>query len=155
MRWLIIAALSTSAIMAAATKPDFSGSWQLDPLRSRYDAKVPAPKSGSLIIEHSDPNVRIELTTMTAKGPEHYSFELTTDGTEVSKTIDGKPYTALAHWGDINGTRLVLTIKQETPSGTVETSRMMRLGDKGKILTTVLTIKDSSGQRKANEFYTK
>ncbi len=37
----------------------------------------------------------------------------------------------------------------------METSRLMRLGDKGRILTTVLTIKDSSGKRKANEFYTK
>lgn len=61
---------------------------------------------------------------------------------------------ALARRGDIHGTRLVLTIKQETPTGAMETSRLMLLGDKGRIQTTVLTITDSSGQRKANEFYT-
>ena len=107
------------------------------------------------MIEHRGSNLRIDLATVTATGPQNYSFELAMDGVEVPKPIDGKTYTALARWGDIDGTRLVLTIKQETPSGSMETSRVMRLGDKGRILTTVLTIKDSSGQRKANEFYTK
>lgn len=153
--WVLTATLAASAILAAAPKPDFSGAWHLDPLRSRFNAKVPAPKSGTLMIEHRGPNLRIDLTTVTAKGPQNCSFELTTDGAEVRKTIDGQPYTATARWGDLDGTRLVLTIKQETPSGTMETSRVMRLGDKGRILTTVLTIKDSSGPRNANEFYTK
>ncbi len=153
--WMLIATVATSVILAAAPKPDFSGTWQLDTLRSRYNAKVPAPKSATLIIEHRGSNLRIDLTTLTAKGPQHYAFELAVDGAEVTKTTDGQPYTALARWGDIDGTRLVLTIKQETPTGAMETSRLMRLGDKGRILTTVLTIKDSSGKRKANEFYTK
>ncbi len=155
--WMLIAIAATSVILAAAPKPkpDFSGTWQLDTLRSRYNAKVPAPKSATLIIEQRGSNLRIALKTVTVKGPQDYDFELAVDGVEVSKTTDGQPYTALARWGDIDGTRLVLTIKHETPTGAMETSRLMRLGDKGRILTTVLTIKDSSGKRKANEFYTK
>jgi hypothetical protein len=109
----------------------------------------------TLVVEHRDPRLRIDMTTVTANGSQNYSFELTTDGTEVTKTIDGQPVTAQVRWGDIDGTRLVLTIKQSLPSGTMETSRTLRLGDKGKILTTVLIINDSGGQRKANEFYTK
>ena len=152
---ILIATLAVAELLAAAPKPDFSGTWKLDPQRSRYNAKVPAPKSVTLAVEHRDPRLRIDMTTVTANGSQNYSFELTTDGTEVTKTIDGQPVTAQVRWGDIDGTRLVLTIKQSLPSGTMETSRTLRLGDKGKILTTVLIINDSGGQRKANEFYTK
>ena len=155
MAGIWIAVLAASASFADAPKPDFSGTWQLDPLRSRYNPTVPAPKSATLMLEHHGSNLRVDLTMAAGKDPEHYTFELVIDGAEVSQTTGGRPYSALAQWGDIDGTRLILTIKQDTPSGTVETSRIMRLGDKGKILTTVLTIKDSSGERKANEFYTK
>src|SRR5674476_1248885 len=145
---ILIATLAVAELLAAAPKPDFSGTCKLDTQRSRYNAKVPAPKSVTLVVEHRDPRLRIDMTTVTANGSQNYSFELTTDGTEVTKTIDGQPVTAQVRWGDIDGTRLVLTIKQSLPSGTMETSRTLRLGDKGKILTTVLIINDSGGQRK-------
>jgi hypothetical protein len=79
---------------------------------------------------------------------------LTIDGPEATDTVSGSTYTANAEWGDIDGTRLVLTIKQQSPNGDLVTTRVMKLGSQGKILTTVLTV-DSHGaaEQTAYEFF--
>ena len=63
--WLFLA-FSLLAI-AAAQKPNLSGTWKLDPLRSRFDA-IPAPKSGVLKIEHQEPKLHltVEMEARTA-----------------------------------------------------------------------------------------
>jgi hypothetical protein len=44
-------------------------------------------------------------------------------------------------------------VKRETPQGQVEIRRRVKLGDKGRILTTVATINTSSGEQKYYEFF--
>ena len=78
---------------------------------------------------------------------------MTTDGTEVKQTNSGEAATASVSWGGIDGTRLVLTIKRKTPSGTVVTTRAMKRGSGDKMLTTVLTIQNQGAKEKAYEFY--
>jgi hypothetical protein len=150
----ILTAVSGVAI-AATEKPNFSGTWQLDPLMSRFNKEVPAPKSRTLKIELQDPKLHVEIRTETKEGAQNEMFDLTIDGTDVKQTSSGKTYTASASWGDIDGTRLVLTINQLTPNGTVTatTTRVMKLGTQGKMLTTILTVEDSSGEHEADEFY--
>ncbi|MGB7436534.1 MAG: hypothetical protein WBW49_14065, partial [Candidatus Acidiferrum sp.] len=86
-----------------------------------------------------------------SEGTQDQVFNLITDGSE-AKQIGGA-CTASAAWGDIDGTRLVLTIKQQSASGTVVTSRLMKLDSEGKMLTTVLTVQNQTGTEKADEFY--
>ena len=148
----ILAAVS-GVVLAATEKPNFSGTWQLDPLISRFTKEVPAPKSRTLKIELHEPKLHVEITTETKVGAQDEMFDLTTDGTEVNQTSSGKTYIASASWGGIKSTQLVLTIKQQTPNGTVTTTRVMTLGTQGKMLTTVLTVEDSSGEHESDEFY--
>ena len=148
----ILAAVS-GVVLAASAKPDFSGTWQLDPRASRFNEELRAPKSMTLTIEHHEPKLHIELKSETKQGPQDLVFDLTADGPEAKETISGSTYAANVEWGDIDGTRLVLTIKQQSPNGTVVTSRVMKLGSQGKILTTVLTVESHGDEQTAYEFF--
>ena len=148
--WLFLA-FSLLAI-AAAQKPNLSGTWKLDPLRSRFDA-IPAPKSGVLKIEHQEPKLHLTVDMAGKNGASTQDLDLTTDGTEQKITIGGQPATASAYWQDDQ--HLVIEVQRETPGGTLVESRRMHPGDKGKMLTTVFSVKDTSGQKSAYGFYVK
>ncbi len=131
-------------------KPDFSGTWQLDLLRTRF-GNLPQPKKLVLQIEHREPLLRILTITTTAQGETRETLELTTDGVQHTQAVHGQPCTATARWDQWTGSRLVVEVNG---TGTF-LSRRFNVGTKGKILTTVLTVKDRSGEKKANEFFFK
>ncbi|MGA2329626.1 MAG: hypothetical protein ABSH05_25505 [Bryobacteraceae bacterium] len=150
--WVMAAAFATGAL--AQKKPDFSGTWKLDLLRSRLD-DVPGLKSSVIKIEHHEPKIHIEITTVTHQGETSEAFDLTTDGVESKQTIGGQPCAASAQWDSWSGNRLVLTVKCQPPEGAVVTTRRMKLGDKDRMMTTVLTVKDKTGEKKGYGFYVK
>jgi hypothetical protein len=149
-----ILAVTGCVMLGAAEPPDFSGTWQLDESRSRFSQELPAPKSRTLTIVHHDPKLHIEIKTDSKEGKQDQVFDLITDGTETKQT-SGVSVTANAMWGDIDGTRLVLTITEQFPNGNVVTRRVMKRGAQGKIITTILTIQGPSGRHSANEFYSR
>jgi hypothetical protein len=150
-----ILAVVSGAVLAAAAKSNFTGTWQLDPQMSRFDKDLPAPKSMRMTIEHHEPKLHVEIKSETKQGPQDMVFDLTTDGTEAKVTNSEGTYTASAEWGDVDGIRLVLTIRQQSAKGTVETSRVMKLGSEGRILTTVLTVESQGHEQDAYEFFTR
>jgi hypothetical protein len=131
-----------------STKPDFSGTWRLDPLRSRSE-QVTQPKEMVLKIEHHEPAIRIEILRDLTGGKSSEVFNLKTDGNPVQ--IDASA--ANTRWDDWKQDRLIIEVERRTPIGLVKTVREIRLGDKGKTLTTILTARDGSGEKKAYEFY--
>jgi len=148
---LILMALFGSAAVAQ-NKPNFTGTWQLDVLRSRLDPKSDV-KSATMKIDLADPKLKIEMNVQTGRGPRAHVFELQTDGTESEQTIDGRTCKAAARWGTITGERLRLEITCSGGAAPMVTTREMKLGDKGKMLTTMLIEKDEHGQRRSNEFF--
>jgi len=145
--FVALCAISVAGIRAAG-KPNLSGTWKLDPLRSRFDA-IPAPKSGMLKIEHQEPKIHITVEMAGKHGETTEVLDLTTDGAEHQVTLGGKPATADAYWEDDR--RLVVEVKR----GDLVESRRMSIDEKGKLLTTVLSLKDASGQKSAYGFYVK
>jgi hypothetical protein len=137
--------------LAAQTKPDFSGTWKLDLLRSRMD-EASAPKGVTMTIEHQEPKIKIGVTTVTDKGESTYTFDLSTKGTEVKQTLDGHPCAASVKWDD--GESLVFLLNRETADGTVTSARRLKLGSE-KMLSTVQTLKTKAGESKSYEFYEK
>jgi hypothetical protein len=136
----------------AADKPNLSGTWRLDPLRSRFES-MPAPKSGVLKIEHQEPKIHISAEMANKHGDSAESLDLTTDGTEQKVTVGGQAGTADAYWEDDK--HLVVEVKRDMAGGQhVETQRL-HVDDKGKLLTTVLSVKDPAGQKSAYGFYVK
>ena len=61
------------AVPSAGGQPDFSGTWQLDPLVSRFTKELPASKSRTLRIEHHEPKLHIEIKTETKEGTQRGS----------------------------------------------------------------------------------
>ena len=116
-------------VMPAQTPPDFSGTWRLDPVRSRFES-VPAPKSVVLFIDQHQSVLNVKMTRVTRDGESTVDFHL------------GAPAGAVARW---DADRLVLE------SGPI-TWRFKR-GEKDKIMTAVMTVKDSSHQNTAYQFY--
>ena len=148
---LLAALLAVGAL--AQSKPNFTGTWVLDPMLSRF-GKDQEPKKGTLTIAHQEPKIRIDVDSVSNSGSDSkYTLELTTDGTENTTTIAGQSCVSTVNWGTRTGERLIWVMKCDGPKGPVTSTRQMKLGSNGKILTTVLTVKDSKGTQKANEFY--
>jgi len=146
-KWLAAAVLAMAPLSWAEQKPDFSGTWKLDPLRSRTDG-IKEPKDLVLKIEHKGPAIHVSMTP----GGE---FELNTDGTAKELTWNGMPASATVTWDAWKGNHLVVQTRHQDSGAQIITTRQFSLGDKGKILTTVLTIQDGAGERKGYEFFTK
>jgi hypothetical protein len=150
MRYTYALIFLASICVWGQNKPNYSGTWKLDPLRSRSEA-VKQPKELVLKIQHNEPDLRLEISRETDGGEQTDVVQLKTDGNPVAAGDS----TASAHWDQWNPERLVLRIERRTPTGPVTLSREIRLGEKGKTLTTILTAKEGSGEKKAYEFYVK
>src|SRR5262245_58544761 len=80
------------------TKPDFTGSWNLD--RSRSSLQIPAPDSTTFVIEHREPYFRLSRTHIVGGKSDTFSIELTTDGKQVVCNQDGLEIQARLYWED-------------------------------------------------------
>jgi hypothetical protein len=104
-----------------------------------------------LEIEHHEPMLRVVMITTTSTGETRNTLDLTTDGKPVPESLNGRSCTASAAWGPWRQTRLVIEV--HCPDGV--STRRLTLGAKGRILTTVLTVTNQSGEKKAYEFFRK
>jgi hypothetical protein len=134
----------------AADKPDLTGAWQLDVQRTRF-GEIAQPKSLVIQIEHHEPQIRIVAVTATDQGETREVLDLVTNGTQRAQASHGQACLAAAHWDKWSSTRLVVSVDCNTKSS----SRRYTVGAKGKLLTTVLTIKEGSVEKKAYEFFVK
>jgi hypothetical protein len=137
---MLIAALPGLMWAQAAPAPDFAGTWKLDTLRSRFE-NLPTPKSLVLQIDQQNSTVDVKMTTVTHDGESTETYQLKAPASNPSAAWDGD--------------HLVLQCHHNTPNGPVEMTRRLKRGDKGKIMTAVLTVKDQSGVHTAYEFYVK
>jgi hypothetical protein len=157
MTKILFACAMAAAIAIAAPpqkkKPDFSGTWKLDP-RSRLES-IPDLKSSVITIDHHEPKIHIETTTVSREGVDKEAFDLATDGVARKATAGSEACSASARWDSWTGTRLMLVIKCDTPQGPVVTTRQMMLGQKDKMMTTILTVQDKTGEKKGYGFYVK
>jgi len=135
---IAILLLAIPAFLRAQAPPDYSGTWKLDPLRSRLE-KTQVPKSLVLQIDQHDTDVRVKLTSMTNKG----------ENTEVYQS-GGPGQGPSVSWDDGH---LVLVSQHNSPDGLVSVTRRLKRGDKGKMMTSVLSIKDKSGESTEYEFF--
>jgi hypothetical protein len=123
-------------------------------MRSRFDKNF-SLKSATLHISHQEPKITIDLSSIGGDGPSAYKLETTTDGVQTTQTLGGAQCGVKAEWGTRTGERLILELNCERPTGSVITTRELKLGSKGKMITTVLTVEEKGRKLRAYEFYTK
>ncbi len=142
------ALLALGVLAQTSGKPDLSGTWQLDLQRTRFGEAL-QPKSLAIQIDHHEPKIHIVTVTTTENGQVRETMELTTDGKPHELMSQGRECRSTAHWDEWSGSRLVVDLECAATSR----SRRFALGTKGRILTTVLTTRDSSGEQNVYEFY--
>jgi hypothetical protein len=81
--WLTLAFGVSAALLIAAqaSRPNFSGRWELDKSRSDFGS-LPPDDSAMELIEHQEPKLTITQVWRNAEGEHTVIWQLTTDGAE-------------------------------------------------------------------------
>lgn len=128
---LFVAALTLPALARAQTKPDFSGTWRMDPSRSESAMQNEPIGPVTHVISQTPSELKIE----TRRAGAITSVIHKLDGSE-SKLSDG---TATTHW---DGTTLVTEMVRDIRGATVTTKESRRLSADGTemLVETVLVV---------------
>ena len=128
-------ALVLAIVVAAQSKPDFSGKWILDVAKSDF-GPAPPLEAMSHEIQHKDPTVKIVTTQKSAQGELANQRTITTDGKENSnrlKTMMGdQDVTSTSRW---DGPKLTTAMKLDVAGTPVSISDVWELSADGKVLT--------------------
>jgi hypothetical protein len=134
-RYTVIAAvlaLAGTMTAPAQQKPDFSGEWQLNRHASMLSPIVaPVAQSGTVRIEHKEPNFRCHMTIVLDGKPFDTNYEMLTDGRETVATGQGRRTASSLRW-DANA--LVATWRVEIPNGEMTISFRYELENGGRRL---------------------
>ncbi len=141
-----VMALAVTGVAFAQAKPDFSGTWTLDPSKSDQmgGGGMGRGPGGPMTIKQTATEVVVERTM----GGEPVTQTYKLDGTESVNTVRQMQAKSKA---SIEGGKLVIKTTMETPNGTMESTGTYTLSADGKELT-VLNV-SARGERKA--VYTK
>jgi len=117
----------------AEDKPNFTGEWKLNVEKSNFgENPQQKPQSGTDIIEHKDPNLKISVTQVGEMGEFSITVQYTTDGKESVNEIMNNPVKTIAKW---DGNTLVLDSKGEFNGNEFKMSDKMSLSSGGKVMT--------------------
>ena len=132
LRYTIIAvvvALAGAITTTAQEKPDFSGEWQLNRHASMLSPIVaPVAQTGTLRIEHKEPNFKCQMTIVLDGKPIETKYEMRSDGRETVATAQGRRTASSLRW---DGDALVATSRIEIPNGEMTISFRYELQDGG------------------------
>ena len=103
----VLGLLLTTALAAGdGTQPDFSGTWEFNPAKSKLESNPPT--KSIFVIEHQDPRFKLTRTHTRGERSDTLSFEVTTDGKELhQKEGEYEIWTRLTWMGE----ELVLDMK--------------------------------------------
>ena len=134
-----LALLALVGIAAAADKPNFSGTWKMNPAKSAY-GQIPPPESFTRNIEHAEPSISIaeEQTGPGSQPPSKRAMK--TDGQPVMNEINNIPVKLTATW---DGAALMANTNVESMGVTFKDK--MSLSTDGKELTSVVQIESTAG----------
>jgi len=124
-----IAALASLAM--AADKPNFTGSWKLDPDKSTF-GPMPPPSSMTRKIEHTEPALNLTEERSGPQGDQSLVFKYSTDGKETTNELMGNPVKAVAVW---DGGALVINMKADFGGNEIKLTDKWTLSEDGKTFT--------------------
>jgi hypothetical protein len=82
-----------------AERSDFTGRWRADLAASRL--RGPTPKEIVVSLVHSDPDLRAEMTIVTADATAtHIVFDARTTGEAIANTIGGAEWVSRSRWAE-------------------------------------------------------
>ena len=129
----------TSGVLDAQSKPDFTGDWKMNLIKSDFGA-APAPDTMTRKIVHAEPALSIDEEQATPIGPQRTTRKYVTDGTESTFEAGGAPVRTSAKW---DGNVLVAVTTVDVV-GLIYNDRMTLSAD-GKTLTSVVRLQTPQG----------
>ena len=136
---LAAALIVAGALLHAQQKPNFSGNWTMNQVKSNFGA-VPAPDTFTRKIVHAEPSITIDEEQATPIGLQQTQRKMTTDGKESTFDVNGGEVKAIANW---EGSTLVAITKVEVLGMTY--NDRMSLSPDGKVLTSVVKLDTPQG----------
>ena len=136
---LAAALIVASAPLRAQPKPNFSGDWKINQVKSNFGA-VPAPDTFTRKIVHADPSITIDEEQATPIGLQQTQRKMTTDGKESTFDVNGADVKATANW---DGSTLVAITKVDVLGMTY--NDRMSLSPDGNTLTSVVRLDTPQG----------
>ncbi len=127
----VVLALAVTALAFAQAKPDFSGTWTLDPARSEMGAGPGGGgrgPGGPMTVKQT----ATELSREVSRGGQAMTITYKLDGSESTNTMGPMTSKSTASW---SGDKLVVKTVRDTPNGAMETTETWSLGTGGKELT--------------------
>jgi hypothetical protein len=127
--------LVAASVLDAQSRPDFTGTWQLDPARSESAAQGIPVGRVTLVIKQGDSDISVETRRFRDDKPEPAVETLLyrLDGSEVTtlRTPDGPPVRTRAHW---DGSKLVMETGRTINGAAVTITHALSLDAGGKLL---------------------
>lgn len=144
----VVLALAVTALAFVQAKPDFSGTWTLDPAKSVMGGGPGGPPgggagrgpAGSVTIKQTTTELTRE---MTGRGGQTMTVTYKLDGSESTNTMGQMTAKSKASW---DGDKLVVKTTRETPNGSMETTETWSVDAGGKELT--ILSQSQRGERK-------
>lgn len=137
--------------LAAGTRPDFTGTWQLNPAESDF-GKAPVPKSMTTRVQQHDPEIVVHSEATGLQGPYSTDYKWITDGRENVNTIRGEEIRATVIW---NGKTLISTAKTTIRGKALTVIDQWALSEDGRKLTITRSIVAPQGQTEQKFVYDK
>jgi hypothetical protein len=125
--------------LSAQQKPNFSGNWSINIVKSDFGA-VPAPDVFTRKIVHAEPAITIDEEQSSPLGVQATSRKMVTTGAETTFTASGADVRATAKW---EGTALVVVTTVDVASLTY--NDRMTLSEDGKTLTSQVRLESPQG----------
>src|SRR5579863_45061 len=155
MRWVLNAGAAMAAIVLAVapamaqSKPDFSGTWNLDSAKSDF-GQVPGPSNETIVMAQKGSDLNETVNFTDEQGAHNYSLDLTLDGPEVTFTPDKAPQLGMVTLQKVKaawqGTSVLVdeTLKYEEDADVTGTNTYSLSAD-GKTLTMDMTFTTPMG----------
>jgi hypothetical protein len=141
MRTQVLIAVSVLAAGVATgqpRKPDFSGDRVLNRQASTLSPAMAGVQSGTLRIEHHEPNLSVHLTLVLNGQPFETVIERTTDGREVATSQQGRSTASSFKW---DGDALVFSARGQAQNCEGTVSIRYQLEDNGRRIRAAETIR--------------
>lgn len=137
----LVATLALGISAQAFARPNFSGTWKMNPSKSDY-GPVPAPEKMERTIKHDDPKLSMVTTQAGPQGEIKTNIAYMTDGTESKNMVQGQEAISVAKWdGDV----LTVKSKRQVQGMEITFNERWTLSEDGKVLTIVNQLNTPQG----------
>ena len=149
-RILVITALLATAGFAQ-THTNFSGTWKLNVGKSDF-GMMPPPESRTDTIEQTDGAIKDTVSTVNQQGPQNYTANIKTDGTETLNHLGNRDVKMSATW---DGPALVVTQKLDFQGNEVVVKSNWTLSEDGNTMTQASHVTSPMGEMDMKAIYEK